>query len=80
MHFSVWYLAARCMKGCGMGIIDSLVHSVHYTQKKIFKWKYLHFINDTWGMTAIWGKIQMKACESLSALTQIECFIDKEFQ
>lgn len=41
MHFNILYLAERCMKGCGMGIIDFLVHSVHYTQKKRFKWNYL---------------------------------------
>lgn len=47
VHFNVLYLAERCMKKCRMGIIDFLVHSVHYTQKKRFKWKYLLFINDT---------------------------------
>lgn len=47
MHVNVLYLAERCMKGCGMGIIDFLVHSVHYMQKKRFEWKFLLFINDT---------------------------------
>lgn len=53
MHFSVLYLAGRSLKGCGMGIVDFLVYSVDYAQKKIFKWKYLLFINDTKGMTDI---------------------------
>lgn len=53
MHFNDLYLAERCLKGCGTGIIDFLLYSVDYAQKKIFKWKYLLFIDNTKGMTDI---------------------------
>lgn len=56
MPFNVLYLAERCKKGCGMVIIDFLGYSVDYAQQKRFKWKYLLFINDTKGITDIWGK------------------------